>query len=171
MEALYEQFIRERQYLLNVSPRTADGYRRAWKAFEPTLKGKASITRAGDAPWNGRLRLGPSARTSVVRSSMKSDSRTARPRLCRPPCWTKAGTSARRAPRIASLEQEGESRERRDQLVHPAYRKPELLATAPNLLWSWDITKLRGPVKWTCFSLCGLRACPHFSRNWPRWPG
>jgi putative transposase len=51
------------------------------------------------------------------------------------------------------LEQEGESRERRDQLVHPAYQKPELLATAPNQLWSWDITKLRGPVKWTYFYL------------------
>ena len=33
----------------------------------------------------------------------------------------------------------------RDQLTHPAYQKPELLATAPNQLWSWDITKLRGP--------------------------
>jgi putative transposase len=51
------------------------------------------------------------------------------------------------------LEQKGESRERRDQLVHPAYQKPELLATAPNQLWSWDITKLRGPVKWTYFYL------------------
>lgn len=51
------------------------------------------------------------------------------------------------------LEQHGESRERRDQLVHPHYRKPELLATAPNQLWSWDITKLRGPVKWTYFYL------------------
>ena len=51
------------------------------------------------------------------------------------------------------LEQEGESRERRDQLVHPAYQKPELLATAPNQLWSWDITKLLGPAKWTYFYL------------------
>jgi putative transposase len=51
------------------------------------------------------------------------------------------------------LEQQGESRERRAQLVHPAYQKPELLATAPNQLWSWDITKLRGPVKWTYFYL------------------
>ena len=51
------------------------------------------------------------------------------------------------------LEQEGESRERRHQLVHPAYQKPELLATTPNQLWSWDITKLRGPVKWTYFYL------------------
>ncbi len=51
------------------------------------------------------------------------------------------------------LEQEGESGERRDQLVHPAYQKPELLATAPNQLWSWDITKLLGPVKWTYFYL------------------
>jgi putative transposase len=51
------------------------------------------------------------------------------------------------------LEQDGASRERRDQLTHPAYQKPELLATAPNQLWSWDITKLRGPVKWTYFYL------------------
>ena len=51
------------------------------------------------------------------------------------------------------LQQQGESRERRDQLVHPAYHKPELLATAPNQLWSWDITKLRGPAKWTYFYL------------------
>ena len=47
----------------------------------------------------------------------------------------------------------GEVRERRDQLVHPEYPKPELLATAPNQVWSWDITKLLGPVKWTSFHL------------------
>lgn len=47
----------------------------------------------------------------------------------------------------------GGSRERRDQLIHPAYTKPELLATAPNQVWSWDITKLKGPAKWTCFHL------------------
>ena len=47
----------------------------------------------------------------------------------------------------------GSSRERRDQLIHPAYTKPELLATAPNQVWSWDITKLKGPAKWTCFHL------------------
>jgi putative transposase len=51
------------------------------------------------------------------------------------------------------LEQEGESGERRDQLVHPSYQRPELLATAPNQLWSWDITKLLGPAKWTYFYL------------------
>jgi putative transposase len=51
------------------------------------------------------------------------------------------------------LEQEGESGERRDQLTHPAYQKPELLATGPNQLWSWDITKLLGPAKWTYFYL------------------
>jgi putative transposase len=45
------------------------------------------------------------------------------------------------------LDAGGENRERRDQLIHPPYRKPELLATGPNQLWSWDITKLRGPVK------------------------
>jgi len=44
-------------------------------------------------------------------------------------------------------------RERRNQLTHPAYAKPELLAVRANEVWSWDITKLRGPGKWTCFHL------------------
>ena len=44
-------------------------------------------------------------------------------------------------------------RERRDQLRHPAYAKPELLATAPNQVWSWDITKLPGPIKWVAYYL------------------
>jgi putative transposase len=46
-----------------------------------------------------------------------------------------------------------EVRERRDQLRHPVYQKPELLAEAPNEVWSWDITKLMGPAKWTYFYL------------------
>ena len=47
----------------------------------------------------------------------------------------------------------GETGERRDQLSHPAYAKPELLAARPNEVWSWDISKLKGPAKWTCFYL------------------
>lgn len=47
----------------------------------------------------------------------------------------------------------GEVRERRDQLRHRRYAAPELLATAPNQLWSWDITKLRGPATWTWYYL------------------
>jgi len=47
----------------------------------------------------------------------------------------------------------GGSPERRNQRAHPAYAKPELLATGPNSVWSWDITKLKGPAKWTCFHL------------------
>ncbi len=47
----------------------------------------------------------------------------------------------------------GGVRERRDQLTHPAYAKPELLAERPNELWSWDITKLKGPAKWTYYYL------------------
>jgi len=46
-----------------------------------------------------------------------------------------------------------EVKERRNQLRHPVYAKPELLATGPNQVWSWDITKLKGPVKWTYFYL------------------
>jgi putative transposase len=44
-------------------------------------------------------------------------------------------------------------RERRDQRRHPEYTKPELLATEPNQVWSWDITKLKGPAKWTYYYL------------------
>ena len=51
------------------------------------------------------------------------------------------------------LESAQEVRERRDQLHHPNYTRPELLATAPNQVWSWDITKLLGPAKWTYFYL------------------
>lgn len=47
----------------------------------------------------------------------------------------------------------GEVRERRDQLRHPDYKKPELMATGPNQVWSWDITKLLGPAKWVYFYL------------------
>lgn len=46
-----------------------------------------------------------------------------------------------------------EVRERRDQLRHMNHPRPELLATRPNELWSWDITKLKGPAKWTYFYL------------------
>jgi len=52
------------------------------------------------------------------------------------------------------LEEHGEVKERRDQLRHPEYKKPELMATGPNQLWSWDVTKLMGPDKWTYFYLC-----------------
>jgi putative transposase len=46
-----------------------------------------------------------------------------------------------------------EVRERRDQARHPAYAKPELVATAPNQIWSWDITKLKGPIPYVYYSL------------------
>src|SRR5579859_7705748 len=51
------------------------------------------------------------------------------------------------------LRQAGESRERRAQATHPAAVKPELVAAGPNQVWSWDITKLHGPAKWTCYHL------------------
>ncbi|MCD4785065.1 MAG: IS3 family transposase [Candidatus Eremiobacteraeota bacterium] len=51
------------------------------------------------------------------------------------------------------LRDSNQVRERRDQLRHPNYRKPELLATGSNQVWSWDITKLLGPAKWTYYHL------------------
>jgi putative transposase len=51
------------------------------------------------------------------------------------------------------LAQHSEIRARRDQLIHARRKAPELLAIKPNELWSWDITKLLGPAKWTYFYL------------------
>ena len=51
------------------------------------------------------------------------------------------------------LRARGEVRERRRQATHPAAVKPELMAAAPNQVWSWDITKLPGPAKWTYYYL------------------
>jgi putative transposase len=59
--------------------------------------------------------------------------------------------SARTMYRI--LAENGEVKERRNQLRHPNYKVPELVATGPNQIWSWDITKLKGPVKWTYYYL------------------
>lgn len=65
------------------------------------------------------------------------------------------------------LDEYQEVRERRNQLRHPAYSKPQLLATGPNQLWSWDITKLRGPAKWTYYYLYTILDV--FSRYVPGW--
>jgi len=54
------------------------------------------------------------------------------------------------------LDDNGEVRERRQQLRHPAYQKPELLAETPNQVWSWDIAKPMGPAKWTYFYLYAI---------------
>jgi putative transposase len=60
------------------------------------------------------------------------------------------------------------TRERRRQAIHPAAVKPELAAAGPNQCWSWDITKLHGPAKWTYYHLyvileCATKLC------WPGW--
>ena len=61
----------------------------------------------------------------------------------------------------------GEVRERRNQLIHPPHAKPELLATAPNQVWSWDITRLKGAIKWQCLYLYVL--IDIFSRHVVGW--
>jgi putative transposase len=60
-----------------------------------------------------------------------------------------------------------EVRERRRQASHPAAKKPELLAAKPNQVYSWDITKLAGPVKWTWFYLYVILDI--YSRYVPGW--
>lgn len=65
------------------------------------------------------------------------------------------------------LREHDEVRERRRQATHPAAKKPELLATEPNEVWSWDITKLLGPAKWTYYYLYVILDI--FSRYAPGW--
>ena len=65
------------------------------------------------------------------------------------------------------LRAQGEVRERRRQATHPATVKPELVATGPNQVWSWDITKLLGPAKWTCYYLYVILDI--YSRYVPGW--
>jgi putative transposase len=65
------------------------------------------------------------------------------------------------------LRDHDEVRERRRQATHPAAKKPELLATRPNEVYSWDITKLLGPVKWTWFYLYVILDI--YSRYVPGW--
>lgn len=65
------------------------------------------------------------------------------------------------------LADHGEVRERRRQATHPAHVKPELVATAPNVCWSWDITKLLGPAKWSYYYLYVI--IDIYSRYVPGW--
>ena len=69
-------------------------------------------------------------------------------------CWTRAPTCARPARCTGSSRPSTAASESgATQLTHPAYAKPELLAERPNELWSWDVSKLKGPAKWTWFYL------------------
>jgi putative transposase len=65
------------------------------------------------------------------------------------------------------LRAEGEVSERRRQASHPPATKPELQASGPNQVWSWDITKLLGPVKWTYYYLYTI--IDIYSRYVPGW--
>jgi len=65
------------------------------------------------------------------------------------------------------LDEHAEMRERRNQLRHPVYQRPELLATGPKQLWSWDITQLRGPAKGQFYYLYVILDV--FSRYVPGW--
>ena len=94
----------------------------------------------------------PSGRRCSTCCTASASSTPPRPRST-PRCSTRASTSARCPTMYRILRAHGEVRERRRQATHPATVKPELLATAPNEVWSWDITKLLGPAKWTYFYL------------------
>jgi putative transposase len=119
---------------------------------------------------HARLRRARSCPPSGKRCSTSctaSDSSISRPRKSTPRYSRSTPISARRARCIASSDAAQELRERRDQARHPAYAKPELVATAPNQIWSWDITKLKGPIPYLYYSLYVIRDL--FSRYVVGW--
>ena len=61
-----------------------------------------------------------------------------------------------------------EVRERRNQLRHPRLEPPRLMASAPNEVWTWDITKLPGPRKWVTYPLYVVWICS-LATSWPGW--
>ena len=100
---------------------------------------------------------GATAATCAALGLSRASVHRRRTRLTRPPAEVYATLldeavyhcSIRTMYRI--LDDHAEVRERRDQLRHPVYSKPELLAEGSDQVWSWDITKLMGPVKWSYF--------------------
>jgi putative transposase len=97
--------------------------------------------------------LGPTERAAVLEVLHSPRFRDAAPAAVYATLLDEGAYLASERTMYRLLAAEGETRPRRDQLVHPTYAKPELLATAPNQVWSWDITKLLGPAKWTYFHL------------------
>ena len=96
---------------------------------------------------------GPGERQAILARCTRRGSLTwPRPRSG-PACSTRAPTWARSPRSTGCCAPPGETRERRRQATHPAAVKPELAAAGPNQVWSWDITKLRGPAKWTYYHL------------------
>ncbi len=94
----------------------------------------------------------PSVRPSSICCANPGSSTNPR-RKSTPSCSTRASIIARSGPCTASSTRTARCSERRHQLRHPVYKKPELIADGPNQVWSWDITKLMGPAKWTYFYL------------------
>ena len=112
----------------------------------PASRATAAARRRGRSS-RGRARGGARA------CCMSRASWTWRRRRSTPRCSTKGSTSAPSARCIASWPRTRRCASGANQLRHPRYAAPELLARRPNELWSWDITKLLGPAKWTYFYL------------------
>ena len=102
---------------------------------------RAAAAAAAVASGARRGGTGGRARAACTRRA----SWTWRPARSTPPCSTRAQYLCSERTMYRVLAAHAEVRERRDQLRHPVYAAPELLARRPNELWSWDITKLLGP--------------------------
>jgi putative transposase len=122
---------------------------------------RATVYRSRQPPAHGPRRLRPTPARALAPSERQSvlDELHATPFCDRSPYQVHA-TLLERGRYLCSprtmyriLASNHEVRERRDQLRHPHYAKPELMASGPNQVWSWDITKLKGPAKWVYYYL------------------
>ena len=133
-------------------------YRRTARARRPSASGCRRRSRGRSARWSASRCSGSCTNPSTS---------TRRPPPSTPSCSTRASTWRRPPPCTASCAPRARSTERRRQATHPPAVKPELLATKPNEVYSWDITKLLGPAKWTYFYLYVI--IDIYSRYVPGW--
>jgi putative transposase len=119
----------------------------------PVYRRAASATLAPPKPAHSARALSPIERQQVLTTLSSPEHADLAVREVYASCLDQGRYLCSISTMYRILASNGTVRERRDQLRHPSYQKPELLATRPNQVWSWDITKLRGPVKWSYFYL------------------
>jgi len=147
MNALIEAGISQRQACRSISTPRATWSRWRKKAVSPPAT--FQLVRGGAQPHA----LSPAERSEVLALCNSERFCNSAPRAIVAALLDEGRYLASASTYYRILGAEGQVNERRAIATHPARVKPELITTAPNELWSWDITKLPGPAKWTWFSL------------------
>lgn len=149
MNALIEAGISQREACRSISTSRATWHRWRKKAASPPATSPFQVARSGIQPHA----LSGEERAQVLALCNSERFCNSAPRAIVATLLDEGRYLASASTFYRILGAEGQVSERRAIAAHPARVKPELITTAPNELWSWDITKLPGPAKWSWFSL------------------